>query len=202
VIGSLRRVLSDREERRVVSRVLIDRMLAGDERIGDALDHLERMSRPARRELVDGVCEDLGYETISRREFDAELRRRQANAPPRRDGDGRSLQICHEPGCSVQPLGPTGAPVPVVAKRWWCEQHRHLAALGDLEPWQSGLRWTPGARGVIDLEEQAAEAQRIEAELARRAARRAEEQARRRIEDQEARAVERAREEQLKREMR
>jgi hypothetical protein len=47
VIGSLRHMLPDREERRVVRQVLTDRMLAGDERIGDVLDHLGRMSTPA-----------------------------------------------------------------------------------------------------------------------------------------------------------
>ena len=57
------------------------------------------------------------------------------------------------------PLNELGAPIPVDVRRWWCEQHRELAAERDLEPRGSGVRLSPsGALVPIDEGEEAREA--------------------------------------------
>lgn len=68
-------------------------------------------------------------------------------------------QLCHADGCNAMPLNELGAPIPVDVRRWWCEQHRELAAQRDLEPRGSGVRLSPsGALVPIDEGEEAREA--------------------------------------------
>ena len=48
--------------------------------------------------------------------------------------------MCGESSCDEVPLNELGAPVAVNVRRWWCEQHRHLAQPGDMQPPGPGVR--------------------------------------------------------------
>jgi hypothetical protein len=189
------------EERIVAREVLKEALLSeGRETVGELLDDLEAASREERRERVERARSRAGLPSLSSIEFDEAQRQRDAAAPPLRGADGGALQICHEPSCRAFPVDRVGAHAPHPARKWWCDQHRHLAADGDMEPWRSSLRWTPGPRGVIDVEEDAQEAARWEAELERRRQRREANEAERRAEAEVLAEYERAAEEQRRRE--
>jgi hypothetical protein len=198
VIDSLRHTL-DGDDRAVAREVLIEARMEGQATIGEVLDRIESMEPSDRRALVERARERAGLESLWALEWEDDRRRRQAAAPPQRDAAGLAFQLCAAPDCSVEPLSDvTGAPMKVAAKRWWCPEHEHLAAPGDLNPWTSPLRMT--ARGIVDIEEEAAEAKRIETELESRRVRREQLQAERRAEAAERREYLRAREEQTRRE--
>jgi hypothetical protein len=60
-------------------------------------------------------------------------------------------------------LTEAGAPAQVDVRRWWCREHRHLAAPGDMEPRPSRLRYSPGGAIIeVDPDEEAREAARAE----------------------------------------
>jgi hypothetical protein len=189
------------EDRAVTHALLKEQLLAEDrETIGEVIAGLESMERSERRELVERARERAGLRSLSSIEFDQAQRQRDATAPPRRDADGGALQICHEPNCRAFPVDRVGAHAPHPARKWWCDEHRHLAADGDMEPWRSSLRWTPTTRGVIDVEELKADRERERAELERRRVRREANQAERREEAERLARYEKAAEEQRRRE--
>jgi hypothetical protein len=170
--------------------------------VGDLLSEIEEASPEQRRRIADLACEAAGVKTFNAREAEADQERRRRIAPPRRDADGRSDQICHEPGCRAQAVNPvTGAPEPVAAKVWWCPEHRagHEA---DMEPWSRSYRYSEIGLLVDDDDDAVAERERrrSEDELERMRARREQSQAERREIAAERREYERARDEQHRRE--
>jgi hypothetical protein len=138
----LPRALEDRDERAVADHLLIEAMAdPGLHTVGDLLDAVEQASPQQPRRIADQAREAAGLKTFTTIEWEAAQERHRRAAAPPRDVDGRSLQICHEPGCAAQAVNPaTGTPEPVAARRWWCEAHRagHEA---DMEPWTRSYRF-------------------------------------------------------------
>jgi hypothetical protein len=193
-------VLED-EERLVAREVLKEQLLTeGRETIGEVIADLESMERPERRELVERARSRAGLPLLSSVEFEAEQRRRDAAAPPQRDGNGCSLQVCHEPNCRAFPLDHVGAHAPHPARKWWCDEHRHLAAEGDLDDWTPSMVMTAGTRGLVNIAELEADRVREQAELERRRVRREANQAEREEEATALARYEKAAEEQRRRE--
>jgi hypothetical protein len=182
-------------------------MAAGVATVGGILDLVEQGSPEQRRRLADLAREAAGLRSFTTIEWEAELQADQERwrraAPPRRDPDGRSFQVCHEPGCLAQAFdSATGAPAPVAAKRWWCEAHR-AGQEDDMEPWSRSYRYSPETGLLVDDDDDAeAERERLrsEHELERQRQRREQSQAERRVIAAERREYERAREEQHRRE--
>jgi hypothetical protein len=100
--------------------------------VGDLLARLEASTPEQRRRFVDAAREAIGAESLSRIEDRAAFEAMQAALPKGRDPRG-TFQACHAPGCEAVPIGPTGLPEPVRAKRWYCRQHEGKAQPGDLE---------------------------------------------------------------------
>jgi hypothetical protein len=184
-VADAARALPAGEDRAVVRGLVLEAAESGMATAGDMLDALGRMTPEARRRLLDRAREHADVPTTAEVSAAAARKVRAPivydDAPPR-DEIGRALQVCAAPGCKVFLTDPvTGAHAPHAAKRWWCSEHEHLAAPGDLDPWQSRIVIGPGG-AFIDLDEQerdaalqAREAERRAAELqARRAARIAE----------------------------
>jgi hypothetical protein len=94
-------VLED-EERLVAREVLKEALLhEGRETVGEVLADLEGATREEPCERVDAGSRAGRAAILSSIEFEADLRRRQAAAPPQRDGNGRAFQTCPAPGCTV-----------------------------------------------------------------------------------------------------
>jgi hypothetical protein len=191
------------EDRRVADRLLVDAMADPDlATIGDLIDRIGRASPQDRRRIADQAREAAGLKSFTAIDWEAEAERGRRAAPPRRDADGRSYQVCHEPGCAAQAVNAaTGSPEPVAARRWWCADHRcgHEA---DLEPWTPGLRYSETG-ALIDADDDAEaerERERSDREQERMRQRREQSQAERREQLAERREYERAREEQHRRE--
>jgi hypothetical protein len=191
----------DGEDREVARQLMTDALLhEGKQTVGELLGDLERATREERRELVDRARSQANLPSLASVEFEAEQRRRETTAPPPRDGDGRSIQVCHADGCSTTRVDPaTGATLPVLERRWFCETHRDQASAHDLEHWRSDLRWDP-RRGVIDLKELEADRAREAAELESRRVRREANRAEREEEAAALARYEKAAEEQRRRE--
>ena len=63
--------------------------------------------------------------------------------------------------CGRQPINEVGVPVEVDCKRYWCSEHEHLAAPGDLAPRET--EWRYSESGAI-IEHNPAEVAREEAQ--------------------------------------
>jgi hypothetical protein len=181
----------DSADRGVVRHVLIGARLRGARTVGDLLDDLAGASPERRRELLDEARVEAGLPTTE--EVDAEERFRRANdAASLLAGKESPWQLCHAAGCDQVPLGEVGMPTATDVKRWWCPEHRRLAAEGDMEPRPSRLRFSPGGAIVeVDPEEEARQA----AEAERRERQHEEKLAARRVEAAEHEEHERLREE-------
>jgi hypothetical protein len=202
-VGADGRHLPDVEEREVVRGLIAEAHQLGDRTAGDLLDRLERADPAERRALVDKARLAAGMETLS--EIEAHERWLAAQplpspAPPR-DERGFSFQLCHAPRCSATPIEPsTGLPGKTAARRWWCQEHGHLAAEGDMDDYEVGSGLSLGPSGIVNLAEQRAEAiQERERERSRQARREAREAEKAEAEAQH-RADEAARRERLRRE--
>jgi hypothetical protein len=191
----------DGADGQVARRLMTDALLhESKQTVGELLGDLERATREERRERVEAARARAGLRSLSSIEFEAEQRRREAAAPPQRDGSGRALQVCHAADCKAQAVDPTtGAPMPVPERRWFCETHRDQASAHDLEHWRSDLRWSP-TRGVVDLKELEADRAREAAELESRRVRREANQAERKEEAAALARYEKAAAEQRRRE--
>jgi hypothetical protein len=182
-VADYARALPAGEDRDVVRGLVLEAAESGMTTAGDMLDALEGMTPEARRRLLDRAREHADVPTTA--EVKAKAARK-VSAPmineDARDEIGRALQVCSASGCKTFPIDPTtGAHVPHVARRWWCDVHSHLAAPGDLEPWTMRIGYGPSGAIVFldelerDAEIAKREAERRAAELeARRAARIAE----------------------------
>lgn len=144
-----------------------------------------------RRRLLDLARRKAGLPSIH------QVEQRQSFEAAQRAGDLRRAedspwQICHAEGCTAVPTDPvTSLQIAVDARRWFCEQHRDQAQLGDLEP-RPPLRMSPSGLGVIDEAEEEAEQMRQAADARRRAAEREAKLAERAAEQAERDAHERA----------
>jgi hypothetical protein len=76
-------------------------------------------------------------------------------------------QLCHADGCNTVPMNELGVPVETSVRKWFCPDHQHLAAPGDMEARGSGIRISEGGALVpIDEGDEARDA--AEAESRRR----------------------------------
>ncbi len=149
-------------------------LVAAQIRVMEIAEHvamvLEDMSPAERRWALDRLRKRAGLPTTGEVEAhtrwkaaDEEARIRMAEQAPR-------MQVCHAEGCAAVPVDPTtGVVTETNARKWWCEQHRHLAAEGDMEPARLEVRISPsGVFEPIDAIEEEREAVRLANETARR----------------------------------
>jgi hypothetical protein len=161
--------LGDPEGRAVALEVLSAALLAGMPTVGGVVGFFERLDYNERKSLVDKVRGRLGFETSEQRRFEAANREAAAYVAAH-----SPWQTCAE--CGVLPVNEIGVPIPVNVRRWWCEGHRHLAAVGDMEPRSSGIRISESGALVPTDEGEVARAaaeadsrrRRLEAEAASR----------------------------------
>jgi hypothetical protein len=188
------RALADPEDRRVAARLLFRAASDPDiETMGDLIDRIEALDADQRRALFDQMREAAGLESATdvdaRERFESlqqQLIRRNA---VERDADGRALFFCAHPDCKAFPVARNGSHKKLAIRRWWCEQHRDLAAPGDMEEWTPGWHYSKSGAILCDAEvrRREADAERMKVELeSRRHSREAEQAAR------EAEALERA----------
>jgi hypothetical protein len=200
--------LEDPEERRLAARLLLDAATDPEiETIGDLLDQVEHLDADTRRQLLDRTREALGLESAtaieSQDHFDALQAQLVRRGAVERDADGRALFICAHPECGAFPVAKNGTHAKLAVRKWWCEEHRHLAAEGDMEPFEFGLRYSRSGALLTDDEvaRRAAEAQKVEVENESRRRRCEAEQAERAEEAERLAVYERERDAQLRREM-
>lgn len=169
----------------------------GMDTAGELLDHLEASSPAARRTLLDHARQRAGLPTTA--EVEAQERFERANYAARlQAGKESPWQLCHAAGCNQIPLGELGIPTTTNVKRWWCPEHRHLAAEGDMQPRPSRLRFSPsGAIVEVDPAEEARQAAAAE----RRQRQHEEKLAARRVEAAEHEEHKRLRDEAFRREL-
>jgi hypothetical protein len=142
------------------------------ETYGELVDVIENADQPTRRRLLDAAREQAGLPPTAK--VDAREAYEAANASPApsqmRDAKGRVQALCGDPTCrNFKPGEFPGSIAWVDVKRWWCDQHRHLAADGDLEPWRPRIRYSRiGSIEFPDEQEAEAERQRVAAESRRR----------------------------------
>jgi hypothetical protein len=181
--------LPDPEDRQVVQQLVVD-AIGTFATAGELIDHLDALSRPERRALLDRARVASGLDPVAdvegHRAFlraNEEIARRPR--PP--------LPACAV--CGINPTGAGGMPAEVPrVRRWHCPEHEHLAQAGDMDP------------PTLPISPHFQFADPAEVERERRAhARRAEEDRQRREERAlracEAREVERLPEEQVEREL-
>ena len=151
VAALARHVPGQDEDRNALRQLVIQAQVDGvATSAGELIDHLESLEPTQRRLLLDRARKDCGLPTTrevdERRQFDT------ANAAAREIASRESpYQTCHGPHCRVAPVNAEGALVPVHVKRWFCAEHRHLAAPGDMEPRPSRLRIMPGG-AIVEAE--------------------------------------------------
>jgi hypothetical protein len=154
------RELDDPTERNVASYLLeYASNELGANTFGDVLSILGQASPEACRQLLDRARAENGLESTCEVDSQRDLAAARRDDPPPppslqvgppRDPQGFASMGCAAEGCRTFPVDELGKPVPVRVRKWWCPEHRHLAAPGDLDPWQGpGLRYGPG--GGIEL---------------------------------------------------
>jgi hypothetical protein len=156
----------DGDERRIVRQVGLDLALEYGSRIetvGDMLDLIASAGPQGRRQLVDNARVALGQPTIE----DEQLKARQSainNALPMTDGQGGRITGCSAPNCNRMPTHPSGSGAlrPVADRRWWCDDHKHLAGPDDHLPPEPTYILGPGFR--FRLNPRSEEAKRVRAE--------------------------------------
>ena len=119
--------------------------LAGDETVGEVIEHLESVSSEERRAIADRAREDAGLVSFTEVEKNQELARirRWPPAPPSPPPEQDRIQECHAEGCRRFPRRPGWGPTPSDAKRWFCSRHRTPEAgyqPGDLDPPKPSVR--------------------------------------------------------------
>jgi hypothetical protein len=165
----LANALEDPEERAVAREVLSAAHLVGMPTVGGVVGFFERLDPAERKTLLDKVRGRLGFKTSEQRRFEAANQAGAAVAAA-----SSPWQSCAE--CGALPVNEVGVPIPVNVRRWWCEGHRHSAAVGDMEPRSSGIRISESGALVPTDEGEVARAaaeadsrrRRLEAEAASR----------------------------------
>ena len=151
-----------------ISIGLIERLFEGfnpDERRAMLDVARLRAGLPSRKAIEDRVRFEAAQ---------TEARIRMAESSPYR--------ICSERSCNAIPTNGAGLPIPVDVVRWWCSEHVHLAAEGDMQPRPSPLRYGPSG-AFIEVDE--AEELRAAAKARSRQAQREAEHADRLVEARE-----------------
>jgi hypothetical protein len=145
---------------------------AGCETYGDLVDMVENTDPQTRRRLLDAARERAGLPPTAKVEAMEAFEAANASAAPSqmRDSQGRVQALCGVPNCRNFKAGELpGSIAWVDAKKWWCDQHRHLAADGDLEPWRPRSRYSrTGSIEFPDEIEAEGERQRAAAESRQR----------------------------------
>jgi hypothetical protein len=138
-LGLAARHLDDEDEVAVVQALAMESIHAGHETVGDVLDEIERSSPAERRARLDRARTTAGLETTTaldqrrqQRRIDSAFERFDIPGPP----SWSELQSCHAPGCDAYPMKGTGAIKPVSIEKWWCPEHVHMAAEGDMSEHQ------------------------------------------------------------------
>ncbi len=132
-IEDLRQAPLKPQERDLAREVLTDALLErGEREIGEVLDRLDRASPDQRRAVRDRARAQLGLVDSGTAEVRERVEAANRTLRPGRDTSGKAIQMC--PECGAMSSGPSGIPEPVLAKRWHCDAHKHLAEPGDLDP--------------------------------------------------------------------
>jgi hypothetical protein len=111
--------------------------------VGGLLDELGGLSQAGTRRRLDWAREQAGLVSATeadRRREDARFESAWQRTQPPGSPEWSEMQGCHAKGCNARPTTPEGALRPVSVERWWCPQHEHLAAEGDLEQHESPYR--------------------------------------------------------------
>ena len=98
---------------------------------GELIDHLEGMTPPQRRTVLDRARVENGLDTVA----DAMARRRfkQANEAARRRAADRPVPTCAV--CGTRPTGTGGMPAQIpTVRKWHCPDHVAQAQPGDMDP--------------------------------------------------------------------
>ncbi len=136
------RLALEGDDRAVARGVLTERLLAGDETVGEVIEHLESVSSEERRAIADRAREDAGLLSFTEVEKNQELARirrwppKPPSPPPAKD----RIQTCHAEGCEEVSSRPGWGPSPTPVRKWWCPRHRDQAAPGDLDPPKPSVR--------------------------------------------------------------
>jgi hypothetical protein len=150
LVGNIRH-LADEHDRAVALEVVAVAAMCGMRRAEHICMAYEAMTTSERHWALNRLRKRAGLPSTA--EVEAH-RRWQADdkAARLRMEESSPYQVCAEPTCMAFPIdSTTGLHAPVDCRRWWCEQHRHLATAGDLEPRPSILRLAPsGAFTEVD----------------------------------------------------
>ncbi|MGA8926074.1 MAG: hypothetical protein WB462_07615 [Solirubrobacterales bacterium] len=129
----------------------------GVQTFGEALERLEGLGDPGRRQWLDAARVACGMESITAIEqrradlvFEGALARTWPPPPPQ----WSEMQRC--PECGAYPTKAGGAWTPVTVEKWWCDEHKHLAEEGDLEEHQEPYIGFNGSGAPIMSEREAA----------------------------------------------
>jgi hypothetical protein len=165
------RALPAGKDRDVVRGLVLNGARDGLATAGDLLDRIEAATPAERRVMLDGARTRAGLPSLA--EVDAQHARRvraqMIPDTPARDEGGLAYQTCHAESCAQYPRSREGATIPVAARKWWCPEHEHLAAPGDLEPWTARIGYGPSG-AIVFLDELERDAEIAEREAERRAA--------------------------------
>lgn len=182
------------EDRSVARQIIFDAATSGMDTAGDLLDHLDALTVPERRALLDAARVACDLPTTETVDAGRAVEAASAAGLARMES---GLMACAAADCHVVPTTASGALRPVDCRRWWCDAHRHLAAEGDLDPRPSP--WRLSASGAIVPNDPAAESAEAAAALSRQAVE-ASKLADAEADAAELAATERARAEQMRRE--
>jgi hypothetical protein len=195
VTASHARVLPTDEDRDVSRQLVLGAYMGGvAETAGELLDHLASLEPHELRHTLDAARVAAGVPTTG--EVEADERFRAASAAGRASMES-TYQGCHATDCHALPIHEAGGLRPVNVVRWFCPEHVHLAAPGDISERPAPWRLSPS--GAIVEDNAAADAAQAAAEESRRAQAEAEANSRA-AEAEDLRAHERAKHEQLVRE--
>ena len=95
------------------------------------VERAERMSRAQLNEVRDRAYRDVGLPTPGEKREHERFLAHNAEVQRRRRWN---IPNCASPGCVAIRRDPNGMPAEVHVRRWWCDEHQHLAEAGDSAP--------------------------------------------------------------------
>jgi hypothetical protein len=139
------------DDARVMRQIVLTALMDGVAKTaGELLDHLEGLAPGERRALLDQARVAAGLPDTEEVDFRRSIRHHieKVHTDP-------SLQSCHGPDGSAVPTTPTGSWRAVNVRRWYCDEHRHLAAPNDMADLGSGIRLSPSGVPIpVSLDDQ------------------------------------------------
>jgi hypothetical protein len=174
------------DDRAVARQIVFEALEHGVRTAGELFDHLEEIGSEGRKRLLSEARVTAGLSSVEDVEWKQE---REAYERELRASSTR-LQACHAEGCNTFPVNHLGLPREVDVARWFCPQHAHLAAPGDMQPRPSVQYTAAGVPVPVADEVELAREQRA---IERREREREAEMAERRALVEEREAFERAR---------